>query len=49
MRTYYIIAISQKTGIQTLMTRYPMPHNQACEMLKRFTFNNCRRLQLVEA
>lgn len=33
-RLYHVISVNEKTGNKTYMTRYPMPHNEACNVLK---------------
>lgn len=49
MRLYNIAAINEKQGWQVTVTAYPMPHHEACVMLKKFTQHPARRLMLVEA
>lgn len=49
MKLFHIVSIIEKSGDVIFMTRYPMAHAQACEVLKRFTSHKHRRLQLLEA
>ena len=47
-RLYHIVAINERTGRKTRMTRYPDTHEACCVMLKKFSYHPARRLQLEE-
>ena len=48
MRLYHLISIHQKTHRKSYLTRYAMPHDTACAMLKRFTAHALRIIMLEE-
>jgi len=35
MRLYHIVHVSDKSGAETQMTAYPMPHDKCCVMLSK--------------
>lgn len=43
-RLYHIVAINERTGRKTYCTAYPMPHEQACENMRRFSYHPARRI-----
>lgn len=48
IRLYHVVAINESTGRKVYCTAYPMPHAEACENLRRFSYHSARRVQLEE-
>jgi hypothetical protein len=47
-RLYHIVAINERSGRKVYCTAYPMPHHEACTMLKKFSHQPARRGQLEQ-
>jgi len=47
-RIYHIVAINEKSGLKTYLTKYPMEHKPCCVMLQKFTQHPLVRIQLEE-
>ena len=48
MRYYNLVAVSEKTGKETLLTSYPATHKEAVAMKNKFTSHPGRRIELRE-
>ncbi len=48
-RLYNLVAINEKTGRVAVLTKWPMPHEEACVMMGKFANYPGRRIQLQEA
>lgn len=46
---YHIITINERSGRVTRCTAYPMPHAEACAMLRKFSYHPARRVQMQPA
>lgn len=47
-RMYIIQAVNERTGRRTDLPMRPVPHHEACTMLKRFSPHPARRLLLKQ-
>jgi hypothetical protein len=47
-RLYHIVAVNERSGAKTYLTRYPMLHSESVTMLRRFSSHPARRVQLEE-
>ncbi len=47
-RLYDLVAVNEKSGAVTVLTRYPMSHHECCVMKSKFTEHKHRRIQLRE-
>lgn len=48
-RQYHLVAVNEKTGAKTSLTRYPMSHAQAVTNMGKFDSKPGRRIELEEA
>jgi hypothetical protein len=47
-RSYHIVAINEKTGDKTYLTKEPLQHSKAVAMKNKFSSNPARRVQLED-
>ncbi len=47
-RLYHLVAINEKTGTKTYLTRYPDTHKACCTLKSKFSSHLARRIQLEE-
>lgn len=45
---YHVVAISERYGYKVFMTKYPVPHKEACVIMSKITKHQSRRIQLEE-
>lgn len=48
-RQYDVVAINEKTGAKTVMTKEPVPHKEAVTIKSKISDNPARRIQLEES
>lgn len=44
-RVYHLVAVNNKTGAATVLTKYPMTHAQICTIKSKYSYHPARRLE----
>ena len=47
-RLYHVIAVNEKTQTKAYCTKTPVSHNDACNILKAFSYHPVRTMMLEE-